>query len=114
MLIVAVVTPSSLTNDKIAPGGTPLLRNATSVYSLGSSQPLTIFSSTSFLIFRLDRTVPVTFKRPYSLCIGLWGTSTLLFSHSYETLDKMNSVVHSEWVMPSKLSHKQCVKSYVG
>ena len=65
MLVREVETPSSLTKDRIAPGGIPRRRSATSVKSLGSSQPRTTFSSTNFIIFRLERIVPVTLSRPY-------------------------------------------------
>ena len=65
MFVRAVDTPSSLTNERIAPGGIPRRRRATKVNSLGSSQPRTIPSSTNFAIFRFESIVPVTLRRPY-------------------------------------------------
>ncbi len=65
MLVRAVDTPSSLTKERIAPGGTPRRRRAIRVNSRGSSQPRTMPWSTSALILRFDRTVPVTLSRPY-------------------------------------------------
>ncbi len=94
----------------MAPGGTPRLLIAMRVNSLGSSHQLTYFSLTSLAIFRFDKTVPVMLRRPYSLCIGSY-TFKDLFSHSYETRDWMNSVVHRECVIFSKLSQRQWVKS---
>ncbi len=65
MLVSAVETPSSLTKERIAPGGTPRRRRATSVKSLGSSHPRTMPLSTSFAILRFERMVPVILSLPY-------------------------------------------------
>ena len=108
-----VVTPSALTNDRIAPGGTPRRRRPISVYMRGSSQPSTYPPLTSLSILRFDRTVPSIESRPYSYWRGLY-TSSASHSHSYDSRDRINSVVHSECEMFSKLSTRQCVKSYVG
>lgn len=117
IVVWTLVTPSSLTKDKMAPGGIPRLRRPTRVKRRGSSQPLTYFPrlglsgpspSTNLISLRFDRIVPLTFRRPYLLkdvsntgdqggtctysrCIGLYTPSSLQ-SQSYDSRDSSNSV----------------------
>lgn len=78
MVVSALVTPSSLTNVKIAPGGTPRRRSAIRVYRRGSSQSRTQLVSISFMILRLERTVPDTFNRPNLKAVSSRAVSNLL------------------------------------
>jgi hypothetical protein len=126
--VVALETPpTSRTKLRIASGGTPRRRNAIRVYNLGSSQPRTWPSSTSCFNFLFDRIVPLMFNRPNLLVISLYNIHFMADSNSLPLhwfvnaklvaepfirhLDSSNSVVHNEWEICSKLSHKQCVKS---
>ena len=80
--LLAFEIPALFTNSKIADGVYPLRLKPHSVGILGSSQPSTVFVSTSSLKYLFDITVYVTLRRANSLCFGGNSKPTLSTTHS--------------------------------
>ncbi len=65
-----VDTPTRSQNSRSALGVTPRRLNPASVGMRGSSQPLTCFSSTSWLSFRFEKSMYVMISLANSICCG--------------------------------------------
>src|SRR4051812_27301159 len=77
IVLLAFETPTPRMNRRTASGGTPRRRRPASVGILGSSQPATWPSRTSFVSARFERTVCVIPRRANSYCRGRDGTGRL-------------------------------------